>query len=62
MEQYDSEELLLPLCFSRIAHHTPSKAFYDHKRAEGKIHHQAVSVLVKRRIHVLLAMLRYGQL
>ena len=48
--------------FSCTAHHAPSKAFYDRKRAEGKTHHQAVIALTRRRVNVLWAMLRDGQL
>ena len=48
--------------FSCTAHHTPSKAFYDRKRAEGKTHHQAVIALARRRVNVLWAMLRDGQM
>lgn len=48
--------------FSCTAHHAPSKAFYDRKRAEGKTHHQAVIALARRRVNVLWAMLRDGQL
>jgi transposase len=39
-----------------------SKAFYDRKRAEGKRHSQAVLALARRRVNVLWAMLRDGQL
>jgi transposase len=39
-----------------------SKAFYDRKRAEGKRHSQAVLSLARRRVNVLWAMLRDGQL
>jgi len=48
--------------FSCTAHHAPSKAFYDRKRAEGKTHHQSVIALARRRVNVLWAMLRDGQL
>jgi transposase len=48
--------------FSCTAHHAPSKAFYDRKRAEGKTHHQAVIALARRRVNVLWTMLRNGQL
>ena len=48
--------------FSCTAHHTPSKAFYDRKRAEGKTHHQAIIALARRRVNVLWAMLRDGQM
>lgn len=38
-----------------------SKAYYDRKRAEGKRHSQAVLALARRRVNVLWAMLRDGQ-
>lgn len=47
--------------FSCLIHHAPSKTFYDRKRSEGKTHHQAVLALARRRVNVLWAMLRDGQ-
>lgn len=38
-----------------------SKAYYDRKRAEGKRHSQAVLALARRRVNVLWAMIRDGQ-
>lgn len=38
-----------------------SKAFYDHKRREGKHHTQAIIVLARRRVTVLWTMLRNRQ-
>ena len=35
-----------------------SKAYYARKRAEGKVHHQAVLALARRRVNVLYAILR----
>lgn len=35
-----------------------SKAYYARKRAEGKVHHQAVLALARRRVNVLHAILR----
>ncbi|QIZ01088.1 transposase [Streptomyces sp. S1D4-11] len=35
-----------------------SRAFYDRKRAEGKRHHQALTVLARRKINVRYAILR----
>jgi transposase len=48
--------------FSCISHHGRSEAFYRRKRAEGKGHHQAVIALARRRINVLWAMLRDGEI
>jgi len=47
--------------FSCICHHERSEAFYRKKRAEGKRHHQAVIALARRRVDVLWAMLRDGE-
>jgi transposase len=55
------KNLLYRSAFSCTAHHAPSKAFYDRKRAEGKTLHQAVIALARRRVNVLWAMLRDGQ-
>jgi transposase len=56
------KNLLYRSAFSCTAHHGPSKAFYDRKRTEGKTHHQAVIALARRRVNVLWAMLRDGEL
>jgi transposase len=37
--------------------HTPSRAYYDRKRTEGKRHNQAVLCLARRRVDVLHSML-----
>ena len=47
--------------FSSTIHHEPSRAYYLKKREEGKGHHQAVVALARRRVNVLWAMLRDGQ-
>src|SRR6266542_3563209 len=41
--------------------HPPSRTYYDHKRAQGKRHTQAVLCLARRRVDVLHAMLTRGQ-
>ena len=56
------KNLLYRSAFGCTAHHAPSKTFYLRKRAEGKTHHQAVIALARRRVNVLWAMLRDGQL
>ena len=43
-------------------HHEPSRAYYLRKRAEGKAHQQAVIALARRRVNVLWAMIRDGEL
>lgn len=43
-------------------HHEPSRTYYLRKRAEGKAHHQAVIALARRRVNVLWAMIRDGEL
>lgn len=48
--------------FSSTVHHAPSRAYYLKKRAEGKAHHRAVIALARRRVNVLWAMLRDGEL
>lgn len=47
--------------FCALQRDPTSRAYYDHKRAEGKTHHQAVIALARRRINVLYAMLRDRQ-
>lgn len=43
------------------SNHDPiSKAYYDHKRTEGKRHNAAVICLARRRCNVIFAMLRDG--
>ncbi|MFI7053473.1 hypothetical protein ACWDOR_00005, partial [Streptosporangium canum] len=41
-----------------IQHNPESRAFYDRKRAEGKLHTQAVLALARRRVNVLWALIR----
>jgi transposase len=48
--------------FCALSSHKTSKAFYQRKREEGKHHHQAVLALARRRVNVLWAMLRDGQI
>lgn len=55
------KNLLYRSAFSCTVHHEPSRAYYLKKRAEGKGHHQAVVALARRRVNVLWAMLRDGQ-
>ena len=43
-------------------HHEPSRTYYLRKRAEGKAHNQAVIALARRRVNVLWALLRDGEL
>ena len=47
--------------FCALSPHEAGKAFYQRKREEGKHHHQAVLALARRRVNVLWAMLRDGQ-
>ena len=56
------KNLLYRSAFGCTAHHGPSRAYYLRKRAEGKAHHQAVIALARRRVNVLWAMLRDGEL
>ena len=46
--------------YSAIGHHEKSREYYQRKRAEGKMHDQAVVALARRRVNVLWAMLRDG--
>src|ERR1700759_2700209 len=46
--------------FASLAH-PPSRAYYDHKRAQGKRHNPALICLAGRRCDVLFAMLRDRQ-
>jgi|SRR5918992_805812 transposase len=41
-----------------IQHNPDSRRFYDRKRAEGKLHTQAVLALARRRVNVLWALIR----
>ena len=56
------QDLFYRSAYCSTAYHAPSEAFYDRKRAEGKVHRQAVIALARRRVGVLWAMLRDGQL
>ena len=56
------KDLFYRSAFCSTAYHAPSKAFYARKRAEGKTHRQAVIALARRRVGVLWAMLRDGEL
>lgn len=44
--------------YCAIGHHEKSRSYYRRKRAEGKLHNQAVIALARRRVNVLWAMLR----
>jgi transposase len=55
------KRVLYRSAFSSISYHERSEAFYRKKRAEGKGHHQAVVALARRRVDVLWAMLRDGE-
>jgi transposase len=44
--------------FVAIGCHHASKTYYQRKRTEGKVHHQAVIALARRRVNVLHAILR----
>ena len=56
------KRVLYRSAFSCISHHGRSEAFYRRKRAEGKGHHQAVIALARRRVNVIWAMLRDGEI
>ena len=56
------KNLLYRSAFSCTVHHAPSRIYYLRKRAEGKAHHRAVIALARRRVNVLWAMLRDGEL
>lgn len=47
--------------FIAVRHDNASKTYYQRKRAEGKLHHQAVIALARRRVNVLHAILRNRQ-
>jgi transposase len=47
--------------FIAISCDPASKTYYQRKRTEGKVHHQAVISLARRRVNVLHAMLRNRQ-
>jgi transposase len=55
------KRLLYMSSLSCTVHHAPSRAYYLRKRAEGKVHRQAVVALARRRVNVLWAMLRDGR-
>lgn len=55
------KRVLYRSAFSCISHHAQSEAYYRKKRAQGKGHHQAVIALARRRVDVLWAMLRDGE-
>ena len=46
--------------FASLRSAPESRAFYDRKRREGKMHIQALIALTRRRVNVLLAILRDG--
>jgi transposase len=46
--------------YCAIGHHEKSRGYYRRKRAEGKMHDQAVVALARGRVNVLWAMLRDG--
>ncbi|MHC9708623.1 hypothetical protein ACQXY1_10605, partial [Corynebacterium diphtheriae] len=45
-----------------IRFHERSRQFYERKRKEGKRHNAAVVALARRRLNVLYAMMRSGEL
>lgn len=55
------KRVLYRSAFGCISHHEQSGVYYRKKRAEGKGHHQAVIALARRRVDVLWAMLRDGE-
>ncbi|MFS0302862.1 transposase, partial [Corynebacterium striatum] len=48
--------------FASIRFHERSRQFYERKRKEGKRHNAAVVALARRRLNVLFAMMRSGEL
>ena len=56
------KHLMFWSAFRCVARHKPSKDFYVRKRGEGKTHHQATIALARKRVNVLWAMLRDGEL
>ena len=48
--------------FASIRFHERSRQFYERKRNEGKRHNAAVVALARRRLNVLFAMMRSGEL
>ncbi|MGN9837685.1 hypothetical protein ACTMTI_06155 [Nonomuraea sp. H19] len=50
--------LVAQLALISIRCHLDSRAFYERKRAEGKLHTQAVLALARRRVNVLWALIR----
>jgi transposase len=52
------KRVLYQSAYCAIGHHAKSRDYYQRKRAEGKMHDQAVVALARRRVNVLWAMLR----
>jgi hypothetical protein len=52
------KRVLYQSAYCAIGHHKKSRDYYQRKRAEGKMHDQAVIALARRRVNVLWAMLR----
>jgi transposase len=52
------KRVLYQSAYCAISHHPRSRAYYQRKGAEGKMHNQAVVALARRRVNVLWAMLR----
>jgi transposase len=52
------KRVLYQSAYCAIGHHARSRAYYQRKRGEGKMHDQAVVALARRRVNVLWAMLR----
>jgi len=52
------KRVLYQSAYCAIGHHDKSRDYYQRKRAEGKMHEQAVVALARRRVNVLWAMLR----
>ncbi len=53
------KRVLYQSAYCAIGHHAKSRDYYQRKRAEGKMHDQAVgSAGTRRRVNVLWAMLR----
>jgi transposase len=56
------KRILYLSAFAALRADPRSRAYYDHKRATGKNHRQALIALARRRLDVLYAMLRDGAL
>lgn len=52
------KRVLYQSAYCAIGHHDKSRDYYQRKRAESKMHEQAVVALARRRVNVLWAMLR----